>query len=274
MAALCGALAAILLLVGPPAAGGQAPASARVLARVKGVDITAADLERRLELLSRDRPVPAARHGDVLRLLIREEVLAQAAGGSGIEREAGVQARLAHARRQVLIEEFLRQKLAAAPSVTEDDLQQAYRANLLRFVTETVRVSHIMLPTAAEADAVRQELAAGKDFAEVARARSRDEGSAERGGDLGPILKGQTDPAFEAAAFGLQEGEVSGVVQTEQGFHILKGGVQGTTLRPFEEVREELRTSVAQAHQEAALQKILGELEQAAEVEILDERLR
>jgi len=268
------AAAGLLLLAA--AAWAAAPADAgRVLARVRGAEITAADLARRLEALGRERPVPPDRHAEVLRLLVQEEVLLQAARAEGLEREQDVAARLEQARRRVLIEELLARRMAAAAgAVSEEDLQRGYRENLLRFLTETVQVSHIMVPTAAEAEAIRQELLAGKDFAELARARSRDEGSAERGGDLGPLVEGQAAAEFEAVAFRLKEGELSPVVQTEHGFHIIRGGARGSTLRPLEEVRGELEALLRQERQQAALQRLLQELTRAAAPEILDESLR
>jgi hypothetical protein len=263
---------ALVMCVSPAPAQESGPG--RVLARVHGVEITAGDLARRLELLARERAVPPERHGEVLRGLIREELLMRAIGTAGLERDPAVQARVETARRQVLIDEFLRRAMASAGEVGEDELQQAYRENALRFLVETTEVSHIMVATAAEAEAVRKELLAGKDFADMARARSQDEGSADKGGTLGPITMGQTVPEFDAAAFRLKDGELSDVVQTEQGYHILKGGPRGTALRPFEEVREELRQTLVQGKQQEVLRKVLAELEQQGGVEILDERLK
>lgn len=272
-AVTAGALGAVFVLAA--AAWAQDPAGpGRVLARVRGVEITAGDLERRLAILGRERPVPAERHPEVLRLLIREEVLLQAAAAQGLPAEPAVQERLELMRRQVLIDEVLKRRMAAAAQMSEEDLERAYRENLLRFVSETVRVRHIMVPTEAEAEAIRQELLAGKDFAELARARSQDEGSAEKGGDLGALARGQTDAGFEAVAFRLKDGELSEVVQTEHGYHILKGGPRGSAVRPFEEVREEVRQLLAQERQQDIVSRVLAELEQAAAPEILDDRLR
>lgn len=272
-AVTAGGLGAILLLAA--AAWAQdAPGPGRVLARVRGVEITAGDLERRLAVLGRERPVPPERHPEVLRLLIREEVLMQAAAAQGIAAEPGVQERLELTRRQVLIEEVLKRRMAAAARLNEEDLERAYRENMLRFISETVQVRHIMVPTEAEAEAIRQELAAGKDFAELARVRSQDEGSAEKGGDLGALARGQTDASFEAVAFRLKDGELSEVVQTEHGYHVLKGGPRGSAVRPFEEVREEVGQLLAQERQQETLTRVLGELEQAAAPEILDDRLK
>lgn len=76
-------------------------------------------------------------------------------------------------------------------------------------------------PAKAQAEDLKRQIDGGADFAELAKKFSTD-GSASNGGDLGLISKGQTVPEFEAAAFGLQEGQVSGVVKTQFGYHIIK----------------------------------------------------
>jgi peptidyl-prolyl cis-trans isomerase C len=119
--------------------------------------------------------------------------------------------------------------------VTEDDLKRYYDENKDFFDRTTVRVSHIvfrLLPTATEAErqqtrdkllAVRQEIVCGKvDFAEAAKKYSQCP-SAPSGGDLGFILrKMMVDDAFARAAFALQPGQVSDVVQSDYGLHLIK----------------------------------------------------
>lgn len=84
-----------------------------------------------------------------------------------------------------------------------------------------VRVRQIVVKTAAEADSILAQLQRGADFVELARTRSRDP-SAMAGGDLGFFGPGEMLPAFEKAAMALKVGEISGVVQTPMGFHIIK----------------------------------------------------
>ena len=74
----------------------------------------------------------------------------------------------------------------------------------------------------AKAVSLRAKLVAGADFAALARAESDDPGSRDKGGDVGAVLRGATGANFEAAAFSLAVGKLSDVVQTEQGFHILR----------------------------------------------------
>ncbi|HEX7594611.1 MAG TPA: peptidylprolyl isomerase [Anaerolineae bacterium] len=87
---------------------------------------------------------------------------------------------------------------------------------------EQVHARHILVPSAAEAQAILTQLNNGADFATLAKSKSKDEASAANGGDLGWFPKGVMDPNFEAIAFQLKPGQFSGVVQTQFGFHIIK----------------------------------------------------
>ena len=85
-----------------------------------------------------------------------------------------------------------------------------------------VHARHILIATAQQAQAVRQQLTQGKDFAELAKQYSVDEATKVNGGDLGWFPKGVMDPQFETVAFQLRASETSQVVQTQFGYHIIK----------------------------------------------------
>lgn len=86
-------------------------------------------------------------------------------------------------------------------------------------------------PAKKQAEEIKKQIDGGADFAELAKKYSTD-GSASNGGDLGLISKGQTVPEFEAVAFGLQPGQVSGVVKTQYGYHVIKAtGKEGEQVR-------------------------------------------
>ncbi len=87
---------------------------------------------------------------------------------------------------------------------------------------EQIHAAHILLSTKADADKVLAQVKAGKDFGALAKQFSKDEATRDNGGDLGWFPKGIMPPEFEAAAFQLQPGQVSGVVTTALGFHIIK----------------------------------------------------
>ncbi len=143
--------------------------------------------------------------------------------------------------------------VARSVTVPEEDLRRAYEANREMYRTpERVHVRHILLTTTdkpkeevpkikARAEALLKQIRSGADFAELARKHSQDPGSAAKGGDLGWVVRGQTVKAFEDTAFTLQPNQVSNVVVTEYGFHILQVlEKQEARLTPFAEVRDQL----------------------------------
>lgn len=130
------------------------------------------------------------------------------------------------------------------------DIEKYYRENLVEFTSEgKIRARHILVRIddkrpEAEAKRVAEELrkqVTPANFATLARQKSDDPGSKDKGGDLGEFTRGRMVPEFEAAAFALKEGEISAPVQTNFGFHIIL--VEKTTkaeTKPLESVREEI----------------------------------
>ncbi len=96
---------------------------------------------------------------------------------------------------------------------------------------DQVHARHILVPTAAEAQAILTQLQNGADFATLAKKYSKDEATAANGGDLGWFPRDVMDPRFEAVAFQLKVGEISQVVQTQYGYHIIQ--VLGHETRPL-----------------------------------------
>jgi len=152
-------------------------------------------------------------------------------------------------------------------NVEEEEIRDFYATDQARFLEpEQIRARHILLKVdkAAEpekAQAVREKAAAllekikgGADFAALARKRSQDEATAAEGGELGFFGRGVMVPAFERAAFALQPGEVSDVVQTPFGFHIIQlEEKKPERVRPLEEVRKEI---VRELQQELAEREV------------------
>jgi peptidyl-prolyl cis-trans isomerase C len=106
----------------------------------------------------------------------------------------------------------------------------------------------------AKAEDIRKQLAAGADFAELAKKESDDTGSGGRGGDLGTFGHGQMVPEFESAAFGTKVGELSPVVRTQFGFHILK--VEKRDLTPYENVKAGLEKNLRQTKLQEAIEAL------------------
>lgn len=163
---------------------------------------------------------------------------------------------------QVKVEYLLLNEAAAfkdLPTPTDEQLKQYYEQNKTRYVQPgRVNISHILVNVPAGASDSEREAAQTKarelaekaqankdDFADLARANSQDEGSAREGGELGWISKGSWPSVLENAVFALKKGDVSGVIEGPNGFHIFKSNeVQPEQGESFEQARSKVQEEV------------------------------
>jgi peptidyl-prolyl cis-trans isomerase D len=155
--------------------------------------------------------------------------------------------------------------LASNADVSEEELRRAYESDQARFgQPERRKVRHILLTVSpgaddateaaalAEIEAVRKRIQDGEPFDQVAREVSKDPGSAAQGGSLGEVERGIMDPAFDEAAFSLPSGELSEPVRTSFGYHLIDvESVTPAAIKPFDEVRDQLRGEIAKQRAEA-----------------------
>ncbi len=116
---------------------------------------------------------------------------------------------------------FFNDLTAEIPKTTEEEARKYFDENPDRFVIDEVTASHILVEEKEKAEEILAQLKDGGDFAELAKENSIDPGSAAQGGSLGTFGKGAMVPEFEEAAFALKPGEMSGVVQSQFGYHII-----------------------------------------------------
>jgi peptidyl-prolyl cis-trans isomerase D len=156
---------------------------------------------------------------------------------------------------QILVIE--QDKVEASIQVSDAQLRAAYSASMDNFRTpDRVHVRHILIKTEGKPDSEKKALEAkaqdllkqlknGADFAELAKKNSEDPGTAPNGGDQGFIARGQTVPEFEKAAFSLQPKDISGVVTTQFGYHIIQVlDKESAHVKPFDEVKATLTTEL------------------------------
>jgi peptidyl-prolyl cis-trans isomerase D len=156
--------------------------------------------------------------------------------------------------------ETLRSKVVVPPA----DVERAYNDDIGQYTTpEQVRASHILVKTEGkdeaavrtQADDLLKKAKAGADFAELAKRYSEDEGSAPNGGDLDYFGRGRMVPEFDAVVFTMEPGQISDLVKTNFGFHIIKlVDKKPGTSRSIDEVRPQLveQLSTERAQQQAA----------------------
>jgi len=151
--------------------------------------------------------------------------------------------------------------------VSDDQLKVQYQNNIQQYqVPNRVHPEHILFMTVGKTDAeideikknaedVLKQAKKGAKFEDLAKKYSEDPGSKDKGGDLGWITQGQTVPEFEKTAFGLDKGQISDLVKTQYGFHIIKVLDKETArTKTFDEVKDSLRAPMVlqQADQQAA----------------------
>jgi peptidyl-prolyl cis-trans isomerase C len=185
-------------------------------------------------------------------------------------------------RKDIVISNFIEKTIAPTIKVSDDDVKNFYTENKDQLKEEPqVKASHILIgvdSTASaevkqkakeKAEALLKEIKGGKDFAEAAKANSTCP-SKEQGGDLGYFGKGQMVPPFEQAAFALKVGEISNVVETQFGYHIIKLTDKKDGEAPkLEEIKEKIATYIKGQKTQKAVFDLVTKLRKEATVEVL-----
>lgn len=246
--------------------GTHAVTGADVLAETMPMDAAA-----RTNLLASPDAVLNTATNLYVRRLMSEQAVAQK-----IDQQPEVQRLLQIVRERVLADALGRETEAQArptEPVLEQLARQNYQVMPQRFQQpERVHVRHILIPASApdaraQAEALRQQLQQqGASFKELARKHSKDPGSARKDGDLGFITRGKMVAPFEEAAFALEQpGQLSAVVETRFGFHLIElVEKRPAGLQPFEEVKAQLVKEAAGGVAAAARQDLVRSVLDAA----------
>ena len=194
----------------------------------------------------------------VLDQLIQQQLLADAMGKA----PARVEYALQNERRTLLAGELINK--ISSEAVTDEAIQAAYDARFADATPATeYNASHLLVETEEEAIAAKARVEAGEEFADVARDVSTGP-TGPNGGNLGWFSEGQMVPAFEAAVVSMEVDGLSDPVQTQFGWHVITlNESRDSSLPSLDSVRQELAGEI----QEAAVQELLAELEDANPVE-------
>src|SRR4051812_3541044 len=160
--------------------------------------------------------------------------------------------------------------LRAKATVTGQQIERSYNDNIQQYSTpEQVRASHILLKTEGKDDAAVKKQAEdllaqikkGANFEELAKKNSQDEASAAKGGDLDFFNKGQMVPEFDKVAFSLQPGQLSDLVKTSYGYHIIKvTDKRPASQKTLAEVRTQIEDQLKFEQASAAAQKLADQV--------------
>src|SRR6266487_4236463 len=151
------------------------------------------------------------------------------------------------------------------------DIEKAYNSGIEQYTTpEQVRASHILLKTEgkddatvkAKAEEILKQAKAGADVADLAKKNSEDEQSAKNGGDLDYFGRGRMVPEFDQAVFAMQPGQLSDLVKTQYGYHVIKlVDKKSAATRPLAEVRQQLSDQLAYERAQSQTADLASKLE-------------
>lgn len=261
----------------PSGTHGEGKKEGKVLAEVNGSTITTGDFSNELknlpEYLKAMAETPQGRKEMLDTMVIRELILQQASK-DGVDKAPEIEEKLKDLKKRLIVEAFLKKKVESDSQLSDEELKKFYEKNLDKFKAgEQIRASHILVKTEKEAKDILSQIKAGGNFDELAKKNSVDS-SAAKGGDLGWFGKGSMVPVFEQAALALKEGQVSDVVKSDFGFHIIKlTGTRPAGTRPFEEVKDQIKSALMPTKQQEVFQKIKDELKKTAKINVKEDVL-
>lgn len=219
------------------------------LARINDISISMEEFQQMLEkqpLEGKMKLLSEKETRDFLEnYVIPREVLYQEAKKRGLDKNKEILTKIEDTRRVILIEALLEEVLRGKVEVSEEEIQRYYKENQPLFTEpQEVKIRHIVVNSEPALKEVVTKLSQGESFEKLASTYNIGKFK-EDGGNLGYIRRGQLAPPFaqfEEAAFSLRKrGEISEVVSTPYGYHILRlEDMRGTTMRPLNQVKEKI----------------------------------
>ncbi len=211
----------------------------------------------------------------VLDQMISEKLLIQEAKNMGLEEDDDVLEQIKKMTEQILVQFLIEREILDKIKLNDEEVLEYYEQNKDSFTEkEQVYLYNILLETEEEAQDVLEQLKAGGDFSEIAIEKSAGP-SAAQGGDLGYLSKGTMIPEIEEVIFALEVEELSKVIKTDFGFHILKiTEKKPETIKTLEEVKEDIIQTLLPDKQKESFENLLEGLKGKSEIEINEEALQ
>jgi len=210
----------------------------------------------------------------VLDQMISEKLLIQEAKEKKFEEDEKIAEQIKKTTEQILVQALIQREILDKIKVNDEEVLEYYEQNKDSFTEkEQVHLYNILLETEEDAQNVLEQLKAGGDFSEIAKTKSTGP-SAAQGGDMGFISKGSIIPEIDEAVFALEIGELTDIIKSDYGFHILKvTEKKPESTKTLEEAREDIIQTLLPEKQKEAFEDLLEELKGKVEIEINEEAL-
>jgi peptidyl-prolyl cis-trans isomerase C len=255
----------------------KAADTSAVIARFNGQTLTQQDVQQELDRLNR-RSREALQDPERLKQFVENHVLARLIYGQGeklgYDKNPDIERQVSDLKRRLVIQKVM-QEHQSSP-VSDEEVKAYYDAHPDEFTTDRVKASHILVKDEATAKEIKAKLDADpSQFESLAKEFSIDKSNASKGGDLGLFGRGRMVKEFEDVAFALEkDGQVSDIVQTRFGFHIIKRtGRENGAAKPFDEVKSQIRVRLINDKRRAQTEEFLDELKKNSNLTMDDKAL-
>lgn len=246
----------------------------KTLAVVNGVEIKAEEMGKVMMAMpdqaKQQLANPQARRG-LLDEMINRELLYKDALERKLDESEEFLKLVEEAKKNILQQYAVDQAVKGA-KVSDEDAKEYYEKNKDMFKTEEeVRARHILVKEEEEARNIADEIKGGKEFADAASEYSTCP-SKSNGGDLGSFGKGKMVPEFDQAVFGLEVGELSHIVKTQFGYHLIKvEEKKEASVKPFEEVKHQIVNYLIRQQRTLKYTEATSKLRENATIEVNEE---
>ncbi|MBI9088603.1 MAG: peptidylprolyl isomerase [Desulfobacterium sp.] len=267
-----------LLLHTLPATSETAEGDAEIIAMVNHVSIDKSELDRLIDQFKQRTGKESITLNEkklLLKHLTIRHMILQSPIVQALKKEEYVIKKVAEFENSLVITRFINEHVERQIILTKGELTRYYQDHKSRFIsTMKIDASVILLRTQTDAAMVLEKLKTGEPFQGLAKQYSIDLPSAKKGGSLGPIKMGSVYPEVWEALTGLTPGGISQIIETEYGYNILRANKIFTPeVKPFQEVKSEIRDAVVRDKREKAYDEMVNELEKNADLKIFESHL-
>ena len=245
-----------------------------VVLKVNNKSFSVSDLEREIQQEGRRAPGTMQQYlttkegqKQLLEGLVRRELLLQEAEKRKLADRPEIAEQVAQLRRDLMIRTLLQDEVASKVKIEDKDVEEYFKSHPDEFSGDQVKVKHILVRSEAEAKEVMDRVKKGEACDKVAREVSIDTASVPKGGELDYFRYEQMVPEFSKAAYALKPGQVSEVVKSPFGFHVILfvDRKKGTPLK-LDDVKEQLRRKLADEQRGQRFQDWMKELQASAKI--------
>jgi peptidyl-prolyl cis-trans isomerase C len=257
-----------------PAAAGKPDEGGEIVATYSGNRLSTSRILKEMERL----PAPSRaylqapdRKRQFVDNMILNDLLFNEGQKLGYDKDDDIDRQVNDLRRRLVVQKVVRE-YQKPPEVSDDQAKTYYDENPTLYSTTQIRASHILVKDEAAAREILNQVKADPSkFADIAKEKSTDKTSGQKGGDLGMFGPGRMVPEFERAAFALKQGEISDIVKTQYGYHVItvterKEGER----RPFDQVKEQIKATLRNKAIQDQQEKRYAQLKEQANVKVDD----